>query len=422
MVRNDRATAGTSSAGGQGLWLLLSQREIVDSSAHVKEEWVAWPSNDALLVFLSARDWERFGPAAVTTLREVNHCRPRFDFLLSRESPPELGVRQDDEVESYACSLSVYRLIRGLHRPAANLSAYQAGFAVLNSEVAPVELRCLQFSDPLAEPPRLNEPFPRCEWIIPHRGNIDHLSTCLDSVSIAAAERDIVSVCFDEEITERHAEITRRFPRFQYFRSRPSGYGPYVGRERLCQASRAEYLIFQDSDDVSCVGRREVLLSHLMQRELDWIGGHELRVDEVSEKVLPFRFPIDVSHALSIRAGHPLLFPTSMIRRAALLQAGGFSTHRKFGSDTEFLLRAFVNHLKIGNVDEFLYVRRKRAGSLTTAPETALDSPVRQVLDRTWKNDFAAIKRGELALPGSSLEQAHHPDYCQITIDPMHEL
>jgi hypothetical protein len=50
-----------------------------------------------------------------------------------------------------------------------------------------------------------------------------------------------------------------------------------------------------------------------------------------------------------------------------------------------------------------VYVRRKHRAALTVAPETALDSPIRQQLSKAWLRDFERIKRGELKLEESSL-------------------
>jgi hypothetical protein len=54
-------------------------------------------------------------------------------------------------------------------------------------------------------------------------------------------------------------------------------------------------------------------------------------------------------------------------------------------------------------VDEFLYIRRRHATSLTNAPETVYDNPLRRRLSKEWTGDFRAIVRGELKLEDSSL-------------------
>jgi hypothetical protein len=168
----------------------------------------------------------------------------------------------------------------------------------------------------------------------------------------------------------------------------------------------SDFIAFQDSDDFSTAHRLACLMHAAIDRRLDIVGSHELRLDEISREVLPMRYPLDVTAALSDRAGHPQLFPTTIVRTSHFRNVGGFSTIRTFGSDTEYLLRSHFSS-QVGNVDEFLYIRRRRAASLTTSPLTALDAPGRLRLDSRWKHDFAEIKRGAMVLAQSSLRIRH---------------
>ena len=118
--------------------------------------------------------------------------------------------------------------------------------------------------------------------------------------------------------------------------------------------------------------------------------------------VYPVRYPLDASGALARTANHALLHATLMVRRDAFFSCGGLSTHLVIANDTQFLLRAFFS-MKMRNVDEFLYIRRRHPASLTNAPETVYDNPLRRSLSAQWSADFEAIKRGELRLPDSSL-------------------
>jgi hypothetical protein len=59
--------------------------------------------------------------------------------------------------------------------------------------------------------------------------------------------------------------------------------------------------------------------------------------------------------------------------------------------------------MKIRNLDEFVYLRRKHRSALTVAPETGLAQPIRQQLSKVWLRDFEAVKRGEMRIEESSL-------------------
>ena len=91
-----------------------------------------------------------------------------------------------------------------------------------------------------------------------------------------------------------------------------------------------------------------------------------------------------------------------MTYRSVFFDLGGLSTDLVIANDTQFLLRAHFNS-SIRNVDEFLYIRRRHAASLTNAPETVFDNPLRRRLSSAWTHDFDAIKRGELKIEDSSL-------------------
>jgi hypothetical protein len=215
----------------------------------------------------------------------------------------------------------------------------------------------------------------------------------------------IASVCLDETSDWRPA---RTDGRIRQFRAEDPPVGPYAIRQFLAMNSTADYLAFQDSDDFSVKSRLSELLTACIDSGADIVGCNELRLDEIDRAVYPVRFPLDVNVAMREIAAHPQLFPTTVTRTATFKRNGGLSTIRKFGGDTEYLLRAYFL-ARIINIDRFLYIRRRREGSLTTTPETALGSPVRVELGLMWRTDFRAVKSGQLALEDSSIAVRHGP-------------
>jgi hypothetical protein len=148
------------------------------------------------------------------------------------------------------------------------------------------------------------------------------------------------------------------------------------------------------------------LVAHAEASGADVVGCHELRFDELEKKVEAIRFPLDVNEALNCRTGHAQFFPTTLVRSGFFRESGGLSTNRRFGSDYQFLLRAHWLG-RVVNADEFLYIRRRRANSLTTSRGTSLRSPARRILNWRWKSHFIKIKLGQLMLKGSWLRVAH---------------
>lgn len=393
-------------------WLLMSSCSVIGQCSNPRR-WIrnGLLSDTLYIGYLCLEECD-LGNEYLGSSLLANSLDADLVFIINRKNPPENGVRFDGDVSSFVCSLGVIRcLIDRKELDSTELTAFSVGLAAINSDVA-IRIGCLQV--PIVKALG-RTPNHKAEWIIPHRGSLQYLRTSLISVRNVAEDNDQVSVCFDEEVTDQHHYITGEFPCFRFFRSSPHHNGPYVAREVLSSRSEGDVIIFQDSDDISCVGRRSSLLAEMERCELDLIGSHELRIDEIDQRVIAIRYPLDVSRALSVTASHPLLHPSSAVKRESLKKTGGFSTHRKYGSDTEFLLRAHF-FLKIGNANEFLYIRRRRQGSLTTSTDTALDSPQRLELDRLWKEDFIKIKSGNLLLSESSLSQVHRDDISTIDL------
>jgi hypothetical protein len=338
-------------------------------------------------------------------------------ILVPRKPAPELEQSWDGEVASFVVSVGLLRAFKKT-KPAGDYSLYNLLYWALNSRSHGVGFECLQVPTQSKRPRQNTVQSIAVQWIIPHKAPLFMLETCLRAVGDSRGSADIVSVCFDEEVTDEHHELAERFPWAEFYRSEPHSNGPYVGRERLVRSSPTPILLFQDSDDAPTLSRRQVLLSEMLQSGADLIGSHELLVSEVWRKVMAVRYPLNASAALAALDGHTLLLPTAAGRRDAIKAAGGFSTIRTFNSDLEFEYRAFF-FLRLRNVDEFLYLRRLRAGSLTQAPETGILSPARQAHSAALRNDFERIKRKELALENSILKTQHRSDLGDIRIDKL---
>jgi hypothetical protein len=222
-----------------------------------------------------------------------------------------------------------------------------------------------------------------------------------------------VRVGLDEEDKPEYAAFPEEYPEVEFFRFGPPPVGPYVIRQELAESTREPLLLLHDSDDLSTYDRFTRLAEVLVESGSDIVGSHELCLDEMRALVQPVRFPLDCNAALALRANHALLHATLVCRREAFFRAGGLATNRIIASDTQFLLRAHFNS-RIRNVDEFLYIRRRHATSLTNAPETIFDNPLRRRLSAEWTRDFNAVKRGELALECSTLWPDRRSEPIQI--------
>jgi hypothetical protein len=249
--------------------------------------------------------------------------------------------------------------------------------------------------------------------VMPHRGDPAFLRTALQYIGKSAGGPPAVRVGLDVGDRAKYATFPEEYPGVEFFDFSPAPVGPYVIRQELAERSPEPFLTLQDSDDLSCYDRFAVLGHALAQTDCGIIGSQELCLDEMRGLVQPVRFPLDGSAALALRANHALLHATLMTHRTSFFNAGGLSTHLIIANDTQFLLRAF-SYTSIRNVDEFLYIRRRHRASLTNAPETVVDSPLRRFLNFEWTRDFDAIKRGELKIENSSLRPVRRTDHWKV--------
>ncbi len=394
-------------------WVLGTHRKL---PRHPAAPLVLWrPAHaigpETLTAHLDPRDALRPAVVRRTLAAHWPGYTATLVVLVRYRRPPLLAGRADAEVRSWAAPPTLLaRLPSAASTPL--LTVLDAAFRLPDVRVQVVQVGGPASAAAPVEPP---VPAPPIAWIIPHRGSARWLAECLARVAPQLrGSTDEAIVGLDEPPTPATAALGQTYgqphPGVWLGALRRPGVGPYVVRQRAVERTTAPWVLFQDSDDVPTLDRALTLGAALAARELDAVGSHELRLDYLSGQVLAVRFPLDASAALRVASGHPALFPTLLVRRASLLAAGGFSTHLRFARDTQLLLRASFGW-RIGNADAFLYLRRRRTGSLTTDPATALGSPAREAQRAAWNHDFAAIQTGQLVLADSRLAVRRGAEY-----------
>jgi hypothetical protein len=192
-------------------------------------------------------------------------------------------------------------------------------------------------------------------------------------------------------------DIVRRFPQVTLVES-AENVGPYRLVQQVMNDTDFDAYLFQDADDWSSRDRLELLLVEAERSGAELIGTQEVRIGCDVGDAWTFNYPLDVNEALGDRPQFfGLLHPTSLVSRDLVRRIGGYSTGLRFSGDAEFLTRA-VHVATVRNIPNFCYYRRKRLGSLTTNPETSLDSParlkLRNVLHSRAKANAAARQAG----------------------------
>lgn len=360
--------------------------------------------DDALAVVLAPEDRRAGLESLAALVEQIPAPAGSFVALVARRAPPRHDYRFDGPVASFACGARVLSAhAAALHRPETLCFQVLRGAIDGRSTVECLLARQIPLRRRAAAP--LRAPATRhagsVAVLLPHRGSPALLAAALRSIACGDIGTKVL-VGIDGRGTAAYRSLMSRYPAVEFFQSEPAPVGPYAIRHALALRARASHLLFHDSDDVSCRDRVDRLDQAMRRTRASLVGSHELRIDEICECVTAVRFPLDVNAALRVNPHHPMLFPSTLMRRDSYFEVGGLSTDRTFAYDTQFVFRCSFD-LRIANVDDFLYIRRRREGSLTTAPATALGTPVRVELLTSWMRDFRAVKAGRMAIDQSSL-------------------
>jgi glycosyltransferase involved in cell wall biosynthesis len=228
--------------------------------------------------------------------------------------------------------------------------------------------------------------------LIPHFQCEEYLEDCLASLSAQTRPLEGI-VVIDDASAEPPLEIVRRYPNVTLMRAEENS-GPYRLVQQVINDTDYDAYLFQDADDWSAPDRLERLLAHAEATGADMVGGQEVRVFCDEPEVVAIQWPLDGNAEFAVRAAaFPLLHPTTLVSRRAMMSAGGYSMGLRFGGDAEFLRR--VHHVaRCVNTPHHGYFRRIRQGSLTTAPATAIGTPARkQLMKETFARADANAER-----------------------------
>jgi len=242
--------------------------------------------------------------------------------------------------------------------------------------------------------------------LIPHHDCEEWLADALES--LLAQTRPLDGIVVIDDASTDLAGVTRivgRYPRVTLLAS-DRNVGPYALVQQIIDETGYDAYLFQDADDWSAPERLDALLETAGATGAELVGSWELRVLCDAGEVMPVVYPPDASAAL---ADDPtvfaLLHPTSLVARSLVDRVGGYSTGLRFSGDAEFLWRA-AHAGRIANAPDYCYHRRKRSGSLTTAPASGLHSPARLALHRTLH--AAAHRRAAVAAAGGAVDLTPH--------------
>ena len=159
--------------------------------------------------------------------------------------------------------------------------------------------------------------------------------------------------------------------------------GPYRLIQQVMEDTHYDAYLFQDADDWSAPDRLELLLDAAERTGAELIGTQEVRVFCDEPEAVPIEWPLDVNACFAERpTAFPLLHPTSLVSRDAVMAVGGFATGLRFGGDAEFLRR--VHHMAPGS-STFPRTATTGGSVRTRSPPHRRHASARPSASRSWR-------------------------------------
>ena len=327
----------------------------------------------------------------------------RLTVIVAPASPPLTARREEPPIFSFLASQDIGRELV-LSGQSTDQWCYAAMSRAANGARSTTAIAIVHKTD--APHPVIGDG--DCEAILSHRGPERHLRLCVESLLEQTMPVEII-VCIDQKYSCPRflADIADK-PQVQAYQVSPFPAGPYAAYHIFGCRSRARYLARQDTDDLALPHRLAVLTRALADCGAGMVGSHEIQINEITRQVETMRYPLDVNEALRREGAlnHQIMPRNSVWTRDTFIAAGGYSTERVFGHDVDFWTRAVAKRRGI-NIDEFLYVRRRHARSLTTRDDVGRDSELRHGVRRQRALALASILSGKKKIEDTSLSVRH---------------
>lgn len=204
---------------------------------------------------------------------------------------------------------------------------------------------------------------------------------------LAQTHRDLELVVVDDGSTDATADILARLaeedPRVRVITQANAGI-PAAANAGLA-ACRGELVARMDADDLSAPRRLEVQSAYLREHGLVCCGTWYDMIDEGGRRLKTVQGPTDngAIQKMLLEGHGSICNPSSMFRRAALLDLGGYSPDMAQAEDVDAFLR-LGEVGQLGNVPEALLSYRLHATSISEQKCEEQRSFGRLACERAW--------------------------------------
>jgi glycosyltransferase involved in cell wall biosynthesis len=236
------------------------------------------------------------------------------------------------------------------------------------------------------------------------------LQLALDSIK-GQTFADFEIVAIDDGSSDGSTQILERFaaaePRMKLVVRENRGL--IATRNELLSAARGELVAWMDSDDVSLPGRLAAQIAVFSaDPALACLGTAAQCIDPEGNDLNVERYPAGHQEILVDQQQKfgAMRFPTTMMRRAVALEAGGFREPFRIGEDFDFLLR--LSEIgKMANLPDILYLYRSHISSVcaTLGPRWAVhrDQILQLARERRTNGKDRLQSGGSITIPESEI-------------------
>lgn len=213
----------------------------------------------------------------------------------------------------------------------------------------------------------MNSKKAKVDILIPTYNREQYIEQCIDSI-LNQTYKDINIIIYDDGSTDKTRQIIEYYQKFhsniQYIRG-VENRGVGFARNILLESSKAEYIAWQDSDDISNPYRIEKSLNYIEHTEVDILFTDMIfYVDGASYKRSKTISKVDI-YKYTKREGlvNNMNFATAFFN--SKLKSHKFDESLLRKEDVKWISNLIQNKVRFGYVEAPLYYCRRHLGRLT---------------------------------------------------------
>ena len=204
--------------------------------------------------------------------------------------------------------------------------------------------------------------------------------------------RDFELILIDDGSADRTADIIKEYedPRIRLVRQ--VNHKLVYSLNKGCELARGEFIARMDADDISIPSRFEKELTLLNTNDnLGVVGGFFSYIDEASSKptgtviISPTKH-LDLRRTIYIN--NPFAHGSTMYRKDAFEQAGGYRDTYGPTEDYDLWRRIADQEWELGQVPEILYMYRLNPNGISAQANSVQHSYADQIVEEQWQKSF----------------------------------